>query len=702
MLLSAGDIIPADLRIISEKDLHVNQAALTGEAYPVEKGAEPVKGDAKDALSLPNMAFMGSNVVSGSAVALVVKTGGQTEFGKLAEHVSAEREDTSFDKGVKSYVGMMMKIIFVMVILTFLINAIFKGDIVEALLFALAVAVGLAPEMLPMMVAVNLSNGAISMSKKRVIVKKLSAIQNFGAMDVLCTDKTGTLTLGEVVLERYLDLSEQESREVLGYAYLNSSFQTGLKNVMDEAILRKDRMSLDAFRKIDEVPFDFSRKMMSVVVDDGNQHVLISKGAPEEIIKRCSSYECNGKSVKDSGHHPHRLMELSDKYRREGFRVLALAYREFPRKERAYKLQDECELTLKGFMIFLDPPKPSAKKAILELESMGIKLKVLTGDNELVARKICGEVGIDVSGVATGAEVEKADDASLSRLVERTSVFARLTPLQKERIISVLKKNGHTVGYMGDGINDSPPLKNSDVGISVNNAADIAKETADIILLKKSLTVVCDGVTEGRKTYSNILKYIKMGSSSNFGNMFSVTGASIFLPFLPMKPMQILLNNFLYDMSQITIPSDNVDKEQLAAPTPWDVGHIRKVLLFIGPVSSIFDFITFGLCLALGLPAALFQTVWFMESLSTQTLVIHIIRTPKLPFLESRPSAPLLLSSFAIVAAGWLLVFSPIGEYFGFAAPPLEILGMIAVIVLAYLALVQIVKMWFASKYGWK
>jgi Mg2+-importing ATPase len=395
-------------------------------------------------------------------------------------------------------------------------------------------------------------------------------------------------------------------------------------------------------------------------------------------------------------------MEVSDKYRRDGFRVLALAYRRFPRRKRAYGKQDERDLTLMGYMVFLDPPKPSAKMAITSLEAMGIRLKVLTGDNDLVTKKICSEVGIDVSGVALGQQVEGMGDSELAQLVERTSVFARLTPMQKERIIIALKKNGHTVGYMGDGINDAPPLKQSDVGISVNNAADIAKETADIILLKKSLMVVVDGVVEGRKTHANIVKYIKMGSSSNFGNMFSVLGASAALPFLPMQPIQILLNNFLYDVSQITIPTDNVDAELVAAPSPWDVGYIKKVMFYLGPVSSLFDFATFGICILMGLPAAVFQTVWFLESLMTQTLVIHVVRTSRLPFIESRPSRLLLVSSFAIVLLGWAIVYSPFGEYFGFAAPDLSIIPIILGIVIAYLASMQLAKMWFAKKFGWK
>ncbi|HII53327.1 magnesium-translocating P-type ATPase [Candidatus Micrarchaeota archaeon CG1_02_49_24] len=650
---------------------------------------------------------MGSNVVSGTAVGLVVKTGTATQFGGLAAKVSGQAARTSFDIGVNKFVILMIWFMAVLVLTIFAINALLKGNPIEALLFSLAVAVGLTPEMLPMLITVNLSKSAHAMAKKNVIVKKLSAIQNFGAMDILCTDKTGTLTLGEVILEKHFDLDGRESEAVLMDAYLNSYFQTGLKNLLDKAILKHEHLSariVNSHRKIDEVPFDFSRKMMSVVVENNGRHLLISKGAPEEVIKRCTKYERDGAvEVLAEAHHK-LFLGAADKHRNDGFRVLALAYREFAPGKKTYSRDDECELVLKGFMIFLDPPKPTVKRVIESLQKLGILFKVLTGDNELVTRNVCNEVGLDLSagGIATGDMLEGIGDKKLSELVEKTSVFARLTPLQKERIIHALRKNDHIVGYLGDGINDAPALRASDVGISVNNAADIAKETADLILLKKSLTALCDGVVEGRKTYANILKYVKMGASSNFGNMFSITGASLFLQFLPMLPIQILLNNFLYDMSQMGIPTDNVDSEYISKPTPWNIEYIKKVMIFFGPISSLFDFITYGVLLLFSASQPLFHTVWFLESLCTQTLVVHVIRTAKLPFLESRPSNYLIITSVAILVAGVsITLFQPLGSLFGFVAPPPEYFLIIAGIVGAYLILVQVMKSWFVKKYGW-
>ena len=698
--LSAGDIVPADIRVISEKDLYINQATLTGEPFPIEKTAEQATPKSDSINEMTNIAFMGSNIVSGTAHGLVIRTGPDTRFGQLATRVSGQAVETSFDIGVRDFVLLVIRFTIVLVFLLFLINAVLKGNIIEAILFSLAVSVGLTPEMLPMIITVNLSNGALGMSKKRVIVKKLSSIQNLGAMDVLCTDKTGTITLGDVVLQKHFDLDGNESDEVLRYAYLNSYFQTGLKNLLDLAILKHGSLSIEGFNKVDEMPFDFQRKMMSVVVEREGKHILISKGAPEEIIRRCGRYEANG-VVKDiPGHIPKRIMAMCDGYRNQGFRVLALAY-DKPKNKKSYSEKDEKALILKGFMVFLDPPKPTAKKTIETLQKYGITLKVLTGDNELGTKKICSDVGLDVSGIMSGEMVEKLDDSQLGEMVEKTSVFARLNPIQKERVILALKNNGHTVGFLGDGINDAPSLKKADVGISVANAADIAKETADIILLKKSLFVLSDGVVEGRKTYANILKYIKMGASSNFGNMFSMVGASIFLPFLPMQPIQILLNNFLYDMSQVAIPTDNVDEESITKPTPWDVDYIKKVMVFFGPISSLFDFITYGVLVLFNAAQPMFNTVWFLESLATQTFVIHVIRTQKIPFLESRPSRALLLTSFLIVGTGLFITMSPIASFFGFVQPTQNYLLIIVAIVIIYLVLVQLLKTWFVKRYGW-
>jgi len=703
--LSAGDMVPADLRIISCKDLFINQSALTGESFPVEKTCEPISSANRTPAELTNIAFMGSSVVSGTGLGVVVKTGLYTQFGEISRKLATITIASSFDKGIQKFTWLMIRVMVVLVLVIFAINAFNKGNIIQALLFALSVAVGLTPEMLPMLVAINLSKGAIAMSRKDVIVKRLNAIQNFGAMDILCTDKTGTLTLDKIILEKHCDVVRQENDDVLRLAYINSYYQTGLRNVLDRAILKHEKLVVEQYKKIDEVPFDFSRKLMSVVIESNGKHKLIVKGAPEEIYKRCTRFELEG-DIFDLGTGNLILPELKaeyDKLSAEGFRVLAIAYKDFDRPKDGYTKDDEQDLILKGYIAFLDPPKPSARRTIETLKSLGIDFKVLTGDNELVTKKICSEVGLDIKGFANGEQVDKASDQELRELVKTTTVFARLSPLQKEKVIHALHDNNHIVGYLGDGINDAPALKTADVGISVNNAVDIAKETADIILLKKNLLVLVDGVIEGRKTFGNILKYIKMGSSSNFGNMFSMTGASLFLPFLPMLPIQILLNNFLYDISQIAIPSDEVDEEYLMKSRPWNVGYIKKFMLFIGPVSSIFDFITFGvLWFIFHAQQPLFNTGWFLESLCTQTLVIHIIRTGKIPFIESKPSQFLMFSSIYIITIGLVLPFIPLGKYFGFVQPPPMYFLALVFIVAVYLLTVQFVKTWFIKRYGYE
>ncbi len=703
--LFAGDMIPADLRIISCKDLFINQASLTGESFPVEKTSEAVVSAKRSPAELANIAFMGSSVVSGTGLGVVIKTGLATQFGEISRKLATITVASSFDKGIQKFTWLMIRFMVILVLIIFGINAFNKGNIIEALLFSLSVAVGLTPEMLPMLVAINLSKGAIAMSRKDVIVKRLNAIQNFGAMDVLCTDKTGTLTLDKIILEKHCDVVRKENDDVLRLAYINSYYQTGLKNILDRAVLKHEKFAVKQYKKIDEVPFDFSRKLMSVVVESDNKHRIIVKGAPEEVYKRCSSFELERDKLEmDAGNLV--FLDLKNEYDNlsaEGFRVLAIAYKDFDQPKDKYTKDDEQDLILKGYIAFLDPPKPSAKKTIETLKSLEIDFKVLTGDNELVTKKICAEVGLDIKGFASGEQVEKANDAELRNLVKITTVFARLSPLQKERVIHALHDNQHVVGYLGDGINDAPALKTADVGISVNNAVDIAKESADIILLKKSLLVLVDGVIEGRKTFGNILKYIKMGASSNFGNMFSMTGASLFLPFLPMLPIQILLNNLLYDISQIAIPSDEVDKEYLVKSRPWDVGYIKKFMLVIGPVSSIFDFVTFGvLWFIFHAQQPLFNTGWFLESLCTQTLVIHIIRTGKIPFIESKPSQFLVFTSIYIVTIGLILPFLPIGKYFGFVQPPPMYFLALFIIVAIYLCLVQFVKSWFIKKYGYE
>lgn len=702
--LFAGDMIPADLRIISCKDLFINQSTLTGESFPVEKIAEPIHSAASSPSELANMAFMGSSVVSGTALGVVVKTSIATQFGELAKRLAAISQESSFDKGIRSFTWLMIRAMLVLIIVIFVVNAfVKKGDLIQALLFSLSVAVGLTPEMLPMLVAINLSKGAIAMSKKSVIVKRLNAIQNFGAMDVLCTDKTGTLTLDRIVLERYCDVIRKEDNAVLQMAYLNSHYQTGLKNLLDKAILKHEKLNVKSYEKVDEVPFDFSRRVMSVVVGTEGRHRIIVKGAPEEVFKRCTRYELDGEILDMEQLILTDLKTEYDSLSTEGFRVLAVAYKDFEQPKDRYTKEDEHELILKGYIAFLDPPKPSARKTIDTLRGLGIEFKVLTGDNELVTRNVCSEVGLALKGVVLGEHVERATDAELQALVETANVFARLSPFQKERVIHALHANRHVVGYLGDGINDAPSLKAADVGISVNNAVDIAKESADIILLKKSLLVLEDGVLEGRKTFGNILKYIKMGSSSNFGNMFSMTGASLFLPFLPMLPIQILLNNFLYDLSQTAIPSDDVDPEYLTKSRPWNVHYIKQFMAILGPVSSFFDFVTFGvLWFGFHASASLFHTGWFLESLCTQTLVIHVIRTGKKPFLESRASQFLIFTSIYIVTIGLVIPFIPLGAHFRFVPPPATYFLALIGIVGAYLVTVQVVKTWFIKRYGYE
>ncbi|MBI5207996.1 MAG: magnesium-translocating P-type ATPase [Candidatus Firestonebacteria bacterium] len=700
--LYAGDMIPADLRIISCKDLFINQSSLTGESLPIEKFADAGQIKTGSLSDLRNIAFMGSSVVSGTALGVVVKTGISTQFGELSRKLLTMRIETSFDKGIHKFTWLMIRFMVILVFIIFSINALIKGKPIEAFLFSLAVAVGLTPEMLPMLVTINLSKGAQALAKKRVIIKRLNSIQNFGAMNVLCTDKTGTLTLDKIVLEKYCDAIRRDDPSVLKYAYINSFYQTGLKNLLDRAILNHEQIMTEGIKKVDEIPFDFSRKIMSVVVEMDNKHIIISKGAPEEIYKRCTEYELDGEPLDLGSLILPDLKEEYDRLSEEGFRVLAVAYKEIDSKKEIYSKDDEKNLTLKGYLAFLDPPKPSAIKAIEALKNLQIEVKVLTGDNELVAKKICSEVGLNVKGLLNGEQVEKMSDQELKPLVETTTVFARLSPLEKERIIHLLHENQHIVGYLGDGINDAPALKASDVGISVNNAVDIAKESADIILLKKNLMVLEEGVIEGRKTFGNIVKYIKMGSSSNFGNMISMTGASLFLPFLPMKPIQILLNNFLYDLSQIAIPTDEVDNEYLLKPRPWNIESIKKFMMFFGPISSVFDFMTYGILLFLFKSSEnLFHTVWFLESLCTQTLVIYVIRTGKKPFIESKPSRFLIITSLFIISLGFIIPFSPLAEPFGFVRPPSVYFFALFAIVLLYLFVVQFIKGWFIKKYGY-
>jgi Mg2+-importing ATPase len=704
--LSAGDMIPADLRLVSCKDLHIIQASLTGESFPVEK-AHAAEAAGQSPLALKNLCFLGTSVETGTAQGVVVCTGRQTYLGSLASTIVQEPPPTSFDRGVSQFTWLMIRFILVMAPLVFFINGLTKHDWQEAFFFALAVAVGLTPEMLPMIVTVCLSRGAMAMSSQKVIVKRLNSIQNLGAMDVLCTDKTGTLTMDHIILEHHCDVILRDSEEVLGLAYLNSHFQTGLKNVMDRAILDyqhlKEQLQVPQCEKVDEIPFDFSRKVMSVIVrlPDGT-HRLICKGAPEEVFRRCGGFDLDGERCPME----HVILEdLREEYRglsADGFRVLALACKDVPVKP-VYSRDDEADLTLRGYVAFLDPPKDSARPALRALHEHGVAVKVLTGDNELVSRKICQEVGIAIDHVLLGSQVEQMSDAALGDAADNTVLFARMSPLDKQRTIKALQSKGHVVGFLGDGINDAPALRAADVGISVDTAVDIAKESADAILLEKSLLVLDAGVRHGRQVFVNILKYIRMGASSNFGNMFSVLGASIFLPFVPMAPIQILTNNLLYDFSQVPIPTDAVDAEQVARPRPWSMGQITKFILLIGPCSSVFDYTTYVMMLYVfgcwGLAgAALFQTGWFVESLLTQTLIIHVIRTNRIPFLQSRASWPLVLTTVLVMLVGLWLPFSPFRAALGFTDLPPLYWPLLLATLLGYVVLTQAVKTWLLRR----
>jgi P-type Mg2+ transporter len=707
IVLSAGDMIPADVRILSAKDLFLIQASLTGESLPVEKYDYCETRENVNPIELCNIAFLGTSIESGSATAAVVTTGSQTYFGTMSKSIEGEKAQTSFEKGVNKFTWLMIRFMVIMVPLVFIINGLTKHNWVEAFFFALAVAVGLTPEMLPMIVSVSLSKGAILMSKKKVIVKRLNAIQNFGAMNILCTDKTGTLTLDKVILEHHCDVVNEEDDSVLLDAYLTSHFQTGLKNVLDRAILQQSHVikeiSINQFQKIDEIPFDFSRRMMSVVVKtpEGTCR-LLTKGAPEEIFKRCTQFELHNEILPMD---PILIQDLKEEYEElssDGFRVLALAYKDLEHKT-TYAKNDETDLVLKGYVAFLDPPKDTAAPAILALQKHGVKVKILTGDNDLVTKKICFEVGLPTDRILLGEQVEKMNDEELAQTASEVAVFARLSPSHKERIIRVLRQKGNVVGFMGDGINDAPALKAADVGISVDTAVDIAKESADVILLEKSLMVLEEGVLEGRKVFVNILKYVRMGASSNFGNMFSVLGASAFLPFVPMAPIQILTNNLLYDFSQIPIPTDEVDPEQIVKPRPWNIDEIKKFILYIGPISSIFDYSTYFIMLYIfncwdPSKASLFQTGWFVESLMTQTLIIHVIRTNKIPFIQSRPSLPLIITTVLVMTAGMLLPFSPLAKPLGFEQLPPLYWPLLALTLLCYMILTQGVKTWLLRK----
>ncbi len=675
ILLSAGDMVPADVRLLACKDLFVSQSILTGESLPVEKydvlghiaekRADTAAGEGSGPLDLPGVCYMGTNIVSGTARALVVATGASTYFGSLARHIVGKRSLTTFDRGVNGVIWLLIRFMLVMVPLVFLINGVTKGDWSEAFFFALSVAVGLTPEMLPMIVTANLARGAVAMSRHKVIVKRLNSIQNFGAMDVLCTDKTGTLTQDRVVLLLHLGINGDEDDEVFEYAYLNSYFQTGLKNLLDVAVLQHEdlvgtRELTKRYIKCDEVPFDFERRRMSVIVHEvfRGRDLLICKGAVEEVVAVCTSARLDGQVIPMNDDIRQRALRLRDDMNEDGLRVIAVAYRQVDSQPgRQYGVADESSLVLCGYIAFLDPPKETAAPALAALHGHGVAVKILTGDNPAVARKVCREVDLDVQRTLLGPDLDAMSDADLDQAVEETTLFAKLSPPQKARVIKSLQRRGHTVGYLGDGINDAPALRDADVGISVDTGADIARESADIILLEKSLMVLEEGVLHGRRTFGNIIKYIKMAASSNFGNMFSMLFAAVALPFLPMTALQILVQNLLYDLSQVAIPFDTVDPEYLKRPRKWLVGDIGRFMLFIGPVSSVFDLTTFALMwYVFGANTreheALFQSGWFIEGLLSQTLIIHMIRTARVPFLQSWAAAPLTLLTTLIMAIG--------------------------------------------------
>ncbi len=708
--LSAGDIVPADSRVIVQKDLYVDQSGLTGESFPVEKTTTATTAAGNATITeASNYVFLGTSVVSGTAAAVAVRTGGSTEYGKIAEQLVGRAPETEFERGLRRFGFLITQVALVLVIFVFFINAFLKpavshqqSDILESLLFAVALAVGLTPELLPMIVSVNLSRGALEMSKKDVIVKRLASIQNFGNMDVLCTDKTGTLTENVITLVIHADIEGKDSEKALFYAFLNSYYETGLKSPLDDAILKYKHLDVKGFDKVDEVPFDFIRRRVSIVFEHEKDRLMICKGALEEIASVCSSIEFEDKIIDLTSEQQKKMQDNYHKLSSQGFRVLGVSYRRIGEKP-SYSLKDEKEMIFLGFIAFMDPPKESSKESLQLLKKAGIELKILTGDNELVTGKVCEQLGFEIKGVVLGSDVAVLQDDALTRTVERANVFARVSPAQKDRIMSALKRNRHVVGFLGDGINDATSMHTADVGISAENAVDVAKESADIILLQKDLTVLSAGALEGRKTFGNTMKYILMGISSNFGNMFSAAGASVFLPFVPMLPTQILLNNVLYDMSEVTIPTDNVDQEYIQKPKKLDTTYIRNFMLFFGPISSIFDFLTFFIMLQVFNGYAnvpLFRTAWFIESLCTQTLVIFAIRTRKSPFYKSRPSKPLFLTSLIVVGIAIVFPFTPLADLFEFAAPPIMFYGILAGFIGAYLVLVEILKRLFYKRYA--
>jgi Mg2+-importing ATPase len=725
--LAAGDMIPADMRIVESKDLFISQSSLTGESDAVEKTSEPAANvkDVKSIVECNNICFMGSNVVSGSAIGVVFATGQSAYLGAIAKSLTGVRAQTSFDKGINKVSLLLIRFMLVMVPFVFLVNGITKNDWFDAFIFAISIAVGLTPEMLPMIVTSNLAKGAIAMSKRKTIVKNLNAIQSFGAMNILCTDKTGTLTHDKVILERYLNVAGEEDMRVLRHACFNSFFQTGLKNLMDKAILSHVKELgyenlEEQYRKIDEIPFDFTRRRMSVVIEDhSGKRQIITKGAIEEMLAICSYAEYNGEILPVTQELREMVLRESRMMNGDGMRVLGVAQKSWIEKTHSFSVKDESDMVLIGFLAFLDPPKESAGKAIRQLRVHGVEVKVLSGDNEAVVKAICRQVGVDTTHTLNGGEIETMTDEALSARIGEVKIFAKLTPMQKSRIITLLQEQGNTVGFLGDGINDASALRQSDIGISVDTAVDIAKESADIILLEKDLMVLEKGVIEGRKIFGNIMKYIKMTASSNFGNMFSVLAASAFLPFLPMLPIHILIQNLLYDTSQTAVPFDRVDREYLMKPRKWDASDLSRFMIYIGPISSVFDITTYLLMFFLIGPMAfsgvayhlldgaqqlefakLFQSGWFVEGLLSQTLIVHMIRTRKIPFIQSRTSLPVTLSTLAVMLVGIILPFTAIGATAGFEPLPPGYFPWLIITLFCYCVLTQITKKWYIRRFG--
>ncbi len=700
-VLSAGCLIPGDGRVLEAKDFFVKQALLTGESYPVEKFPRDLPDAGQDMADAVNAVFMGTTVVSGSATVLICRTGPDTALGAISDTLTTKAPPTAFEHGTQRFGLLIMRLTILLVLFVLLANAYFHRPWLESFLFAVALAVGLTPELLPMVVSVTLARGALRMAKKKVIVKRLESIHNLGSMDVLCTDKTGTLTEAHIHLERHVDGLGRDSSRVLELAYLNSFFESGLRSPMDDAILEHKEIEAATWKKIDEVPFDFERRRVSVIVDNGQKRLLVIKGAPEDILRLSTHYEENGetdlKELNESALA--RIETIAETFAKEGFRVLGVAWKQVAETEHHAVIDDETALVFAGFAAFLDPPKKSAQEALAKLTHAGVAVKVVTGDNELVTRHICEQLGLPITGILTGAQMQAMDDHALAAVVENVNLFCRVNPGQKNRVILALKQRGRVVGYMGDGINDAPSLHSADVGISVDSAVDVAKSAAEMILLEQDLNVLHEGVVEGRRTFGNIMKYIMMVTSSNFGNMFSMAGATLFLPFLPMLPVQILLNNLLYDVSEIPIPLDSVDEEYLTQPRHWNMNFIRNFMLSVGPVSSAFDFLTFYLMLHLfHAGEKLFHTGWFIESMTTQVLVIFIIRTRRSPF-KSRPNTWLTLCSLSAVVLATALPFTPLGRYFGFVPPPLSFYAILAGLVFFYLFAVEKIKQWFFRRF---